>query len=523
MLSMGRTRKWQATSIDVLVIDCGNRTAVNASNICDRTKFSSIQLSAVELLQQLIFFQPRTAAGLVFYGTDRTFHDLTQISSSISHVSVEHNIDRVETLALHKLKSQVPSSSCSNWLGGCIVALNMLCKFSLNRKVAKRIWLFANESSLSEDRHNFAVVARQMQLAKVDFTMFLSSFFRSGQLNDTKFENYSTIQAILHEFNGRCWSFGDLFDSPSKLVSITLPSMKRCRVILEISPFIKIAVEMHVKTKRADSPRLKRFYVSDETKKLIEARMQRYPCYQNIQTESFVAQFEQVKAYRYGNELVPCAEIDTSLLKLDTVASLVVLFSIPRSHLRCEWITENVEYLFAGEGNVEGFFALRSLIAAMFQIECALICGLVWRKNALPRLVAAIPKIGASMQCLILFNLPFSEDVRHLLLPSLPRATDEQLKIMESFMLTLNIQDNPNAPQMESSITKFNLKGMTNPCTLKLYKNVIERVLNTEVSASSSPHCKPSSQSKTYSQTFDAADIKNAFHIFRPHAMNVVA
>ena len=119
-----------------------------------------------------------------------------------------------------------------------------------------------------------------------------------------------------------------------------------------------------------------------------------------------------------------------------------------------------------GPAAMETFSAL---VHALYELECAVVVRRVYNVRSAPRLGALLPRVKAvvrgegeqthAVHSMVYTELPFSEDIRNYIFPSLPdcsgnvsqqseavrrfQPSSEQLDLMDSLIDEMNLQQVP--------------------------------------------------------------------------------
>ena len=118
--------------------------------------------------------------------------------------------------------------------------------------------------------------------------------------------------------------------------------------------------------------------------------------------------------------------------------------------------------------------ALSALIHALQETDMVAVARRTYNNGGAPRLGALLPNIRHELECLVWVQLPFAEDVRNPLFPSLPstvaRAALEAVdKLIDAMDLT--------APEAETAAARLEAGGLVSPQFQRLYQVLSARAL----------------------------------------------
>lgn len=188
---------------------------------------------------------------------------------------------------------------------------------------------------------------------------------------------------------------------------------------------------------------------------------------------------DTIKAYMYGSKLVACDDSDM-LFKSGSKCLICLAFckldSIPAEY----FIGDSCHVVVAQKGFEKSATLNAALITAMVSKNYLMIARKVYRENTKPLIVALIPKIEDDGHYFIMIELPYFENVTHLVFPKLDskasKPSDEQ---MEAMTKLIEMMDLTIAQDDESGITEaFGSESLMNPYHQNMCKCVAYRALH---------------------------------------------
>lgn len=183
---------------------------------------------------------------------------------------------------------------------------------------------------------------------------------------------------------------------------------------------------------------------------------------------------ERVKAFRYGSTLVTINQFDIEGLKMRLPVSLTVLGYTPRESIprsTCIGPTYSINPEQASLRSCTAFSALAQSLRDLNQVA---LCRFVKRKDTDPILGIMFPstdlaQITTNPACLFFLKMPFADDVRKVVMPSLPirdisqNQSDSTDKLIDSLMLSPH---------------KISYHHIPNPCIRGIHKTKMNRAIN---------------------------------------------
>lgn len=136
------------------------------------------------------------------------------------------------------------------------------------------------------------------------------------------------------------------------------------------------------------------------------------------------------RAFKLGASLVPMQH--TLEAPLDTQQGLEVLHFVHAATYRREFHLGETYYVVASPKSPRAQIELSSLVQAARVKDVYVLCRLVTRAHADPRLVVLAPLVEQDLDCFCMARVPFREDVRRFAFPPLdrvPTKTGEELRV----------------------------------------------------------------------------------------------
>jgi len=247
-----------------------------------------------------------------------------------------------------------------------------------------------------------------------------------------------------------------------------------------------IDVLVFARAKRTAAPSLKKesknqFDPLDPTSGTVKTeRLYRNPLHPD---EPPVAPENIVRGFRYGKDYVPVSESDKQGMKVETpAAALQIIGFVDASDLNPGDSIGDTKCVMAAEDCVRSEAALTALARALAVQGKTVLCRYNGRKNSDPLLVALLPdpetvptpaaSQSAPLQArLLMWQLPFSDDIRGFTFPSFQKAPPSQQPSVEQLAVARALVD-----ALALDPEAFLPERTFNPLRQRLRRATMERV-----------------------------------------------
>ncbi|KAG5372270.1 ATP-dependent DNA helicase II subunit 2 [Yarrowia sp. C11] len=123
--------------------------------------------------------------------------------------------------------------------------------------------------------------------------------------------------------------------------------------------------------------------------------------------------------YRYGSEIVYITKEEEDAIMFSTTASLQLIGFVNKSTVPPYMLMGHTDFIIGQRGNNRDAVAISAFARALFEVDNFALARYVSKDGKDPQLVVLMPYIKAELEALVFCQLPFAEDERHFLLPSL--------------------------------------------------------------------------------------------------------
>ena len=350
-------------------------------------------------------------------------------------------------------------------LEGLIVGLEMLTKFCGSRKYRKRVFLITDgEKELQYTDAELAHVTNTIKQNDIKLNCITLDFCNDLAEDESDEEaaaapkeeatpnqqkNKEFLMAVQEDTGSAIIPAETAIEIYQQFKKKEIAARTKYRGNLDISPELKLGIQIFTKTKEETLPSLKKY-----NKNLPEQNgadhgkvaMEKTFTEADDPDQREVPTTEHQKAYYYGKQLVPVSEENEHVLKLQPkkedsgkssqmadedikmeqkgiekefkLLGFTDQSRVPRHHFMAG---VDVVLPVKGSKNERAFAAM---VNAMINTHKVLIAKLISRKNADPNLVCLYPHISKKQPLLYLVQVPTSENIRDYQFPSLVASTN---------------------------------------------------------------------------------------------------
>jgi len=202
-------------------------------------------------------------------------------------------------------------------------------------------------------------------------------------------------------------------------------------------------IKLAKKTVEAKPDSLKKYStISDQEVKSSKV-YKKEGCYEAMDEESLV------KGYWYGGTLIPFNDGDVIDQKFKTgVRSLKVIGYVDKSTIPIHISMGDAAYLIPRDGLLNSQSGFRIYVTALNEANKLCIARLVSRQDASVKVVALVPYMDNQVETLIVWELPFAEDVRQFVFSSLEiKPAGSQIQAMEALVDGMSLDASKYAPE----------------------------------------------------------------------------
>jgi len=394
-------------------------------------------------------------------------------------------------------------------LDALLVAAQIIIKFAGKRKVRKRIFMMTDAATDINDVEQLDTIAESFSQNDISFNCIGIGFADSDDDDDdsddesqpiTKYtdirgttnKNEQILRFFARSVKGTVFTGNSAIKMMSDLRSKSVLLRPTYSGPLKITSKLSIRVKLFCRCREQTLPSLKKeSAVGTETRKVQMDRLYKNK-FRSEQDDEEVEEDERVKSYLYGKERVPFNENDEARLSYKSgekhfeCLGFIASAKVPRSSFMGP-----ATVVMADMGKKVGEctadqYALSAFVRGCHEKGVCMLCRLVARKNAPPKLVVLQPRIKTEKQIFILNELPFYEDMRKYPFAPLdlkPTYVPSKAQIAACKTLIASL-DLMHAMKDEDGDAMEALRPQQtfNPCLQRFYQNLQLRALDEQAS-----------------------------------------
>ncbi|CAG8443041.1 817_t:CDS:10 [Ambispora leptoticha] len=428
-----------------------------------KTDMTSVVAVGTDDLETRILAYPRLLCILLMYSQflilSDTDNDFAGDDIKYEHITVISGIEQPMLSLLQTVSNELPRGSVPGDCYSAIeVAKDLITKHCKHLKYIKKIYLFTDGESEIDTRESDALVHEirrdgiEMKIVGVGFDD-PDTGFKEQNKSKTKAAN----ETFLRRFAEDCG--GDVFTMNYFLNQLELPQVKAIRYVnlykgktlvmgdAENYPDSSLSIPIEVYSRTAIArpktagkwsvlseaasidPEIKTHGVHVSRTYTISSKKEKKQADEDNRIEVPVEDLE--KAYTFGRTIVPLISYDQELLHLATTASMDILGFIKAEDFRREYVLSTVLVILPQKNDLDASLRISALIQGLYIKNAYGLVRYVSKANADPRVGIIVPYIKPPRECLYFAKLPFKEEYRTCIFPSLSNIKDKTGKIIE--------------------------------------------------------------------------------------------
>lgn len=192
-------------------------------------------------------------------------------------------------------------------------------------------------------------------------------------------------------------------------------------VDLSIGPNIKIPVSSYIRLR--DEPAVKTWLKAVKDPVTLTASstegIMSHKMHINTENQEVVEPDSVIKGYHYGQQIIPFAECDKSLLYEPGEKSLSLYGFTDASNINWQCLSgDGLAYIFGRKGDNKAKLAIRCLIECLHEMSLVGIVRRVYNKGNAPKMFAILPVIDTNNYvCLSMIPLCYKEEIKYMAFP----------------------------------------------------------------------------------------------------------
>ncbi|XP_045152803.1 X-ray repair cross-complementing protein 5 [Echinops telfairi] len=461
-------RSWNKAAV-VLCMDVG--FAMSNSSPGEESPFEQAKKVMTMFVQRQVFAESKDEIALVLFGTDGTKNALAR-DDQYQNITVHRHLMLPDFDLLEDIESQIqPGSQHADILDALVVCMDVIQQETVGKKFEKRhIEVFTDLSSpFSKDQLD--VIIHNLKQSGITVQFFLPFVVEkeagTGDRGDSSLnsehnrpafppkgvteqqkEGIKVVKRVMLALEGEdgldeIYSFSESLKQLCVFKKTERHSMPwPCQLTIGSNLSIRIVAYKSIlqeKVKKTwtvvDARTLKREDIKKETVYCL-----------NDDDETEVSKEDTIQGFRYGSDIVPFSKVDEEQMKYKSEGKCFSVLGFCRSsQVQIKFFMgHQVLKVFAAKDDEAAAVALSSLIHALDELDMVAIVRYAYDKRANPQVGVAFPLIKEAYECLVYVQLPFMEDLRQYMFPSLKNIkkctpTEAQLSAVDALIDSMSL------------------------------------------------------------------------------------
>ncbi|KAK7789806.1 hypothetical protein R5R35_001186 [Gryllus longicercus] len=466
------------------------------------------------IIERKIFASAGDEIGLVLLGTEMTANALQYPNISegfrIANPSWE----------MMKIVQEIKGTAVDkcDWIDALVVAMDIMQTQTEGKKItAKKIVLFVDpDNDVNEDK--LKTIINGIQKLEIELTAIGVDLFPEDEDGEGEKMDHEDII----DNNGKCSEISDLsglsrrqrgeelmrriinacegiscnfVDAFSQLKTYQMKAVRPTpwNVTLDIGEKIKIPVALYKKIAPVALPPWQKTVRETTERKIGDAptsesqnetpsnvRIEQDRVYMR-EDRTVVEKEDRIAGYFFGSTAVPFNECDEEQMRYKSgekclnILGFVRCTDIPRRY----FIGDGCYYLVPQKKFPAAQQVLSAFIKALKDQEKVAIATKVYRKDTSPNLVALFPLLKKKYKCILVVELPFSEDVNEFVFPRVvPEKEEPDAEQLAAVDGLIDAMDLTKIPIEDGSTETFRVKETTDAGLMYHFRCVAHRAMH---------------------------------------------
>ncbi|KAJ8350034.1 hypothetical protein SKAU_G00251640 [Synaphobranchus kaupii] len=496
-----------AKSALVLCMDVGFSMSNSAPG--QEAPFEQAKKVIQKFVQRQVFAENKDELGLVLFGTDDTKNSLAG-DGQYQNIFVRRHLMIPDFELLEDIQNQVqPGSQQADWLDALVVCMDLLQKETLGKKFDRLNIVLLTDLCSQTSADQLDTIIANMKRADITLQFFLPFPVEEEEeeeddddeeggggrstrqppyggkgLTKEQQQGAELVRKIMTSLDeegslDEVYTFSDAVEKLSIFKRIERRPMGwPCQLTISKSLSIRI-----VGYKAVTEEKLKKSWaiVHAQTHQKEDVKRETVYCLDD-DNETEVIKEDTIQGFRYGSDIVPFSKVDQDQMKYKSEGkSFAVLgFSKQQQIKRHQFMGSQVIKVFAPKDDEHAGVALSALIRALDELKMVAIVSYAYDRRSNPQVGAAFPCVKEKYECLMYVQLPFIEDLRQFLFPSLENnkkfaPSEEQLSAVDSLIDSMMLVEKTEDGDM---VDMFKVNQIPNPQFQRLFQCLHHRAVN---------------------------------------------
>ncbi|XP_077129355.1 X-ray repair cross-complementing protein 5 isoform X5 [Ranitomeya variabilis] len=440
--------------------------AMSHSNQGEETPFEQAKKVMTLFVQRQVFAESKDEVAVVLFGTDGTDNTLAALDQ-YQNITVQRHLMLPDFQLLEEIQDVIePGAQQADFLDALIVSMDILQKETLGKKYEKLHIAVLTDLSSPFTEDQLEIIIANMKKAGITLQFFLPFHVDEDEdgagdggddgrrlgpgkgLSAQQKDGIQMVRQIMFSLEGEdglgeVYTFRDSLENLSMFKKIARRPMP-WPCVLTIGSNISIRI---VGYKSVTEEKVKKSWMNVDAKSLKKDDIQKETVYcLNNDEESEIDRDDTIQGFRYGSDIIPFSKMDQDQMKYKTESKCFSVLGFAKASQieRTHFLGNQVLRVFAPSDDEAATIALSALIRALHDMEMVAVVRYAYDRRCNPQVGVAFPLIKEKYECLIYVQLPYMEDLRQYLFPSLSnnnkfRPTDAQLTAVDSLIDSMSL------------------------------------------------------------------------------------
>ncbi|XP_019582611.2 X-ray repair cross-complementing protein 5 [Rhinolophus sinicus] len=453
----------------VLCMDVG--FAMSNSFPGEESPFELAKKVMTMFVQRQVFAESKDEIALVLFGTDGTKNALAH-EDQYQNITVHRHLMLPDFDLLEDIESRIqPGSQQADFLDALVVCMDVIQQETIGKKFEKRhIEVFTDLSSpFSKDQLD--AIIHNLRKSSITLQFFLpfpigkedgtgdggdgnlrsdhhGPSFPLKEITEQQKEGIRMVKRVMMALEGEdgldeIYSFSESLRQLCVFKKIEKSSTAwSCQLTIGSNLSIRIVAYKSIQQGTA-----KKSWTVVDARTLKEEDIRKETIYcLNDDDETEVPKEDIIQGFRYGSDIIPFSKVDEEQMNYKSEGKCFSVLGFCRSSQihRKYYMGNQVLKVFAAKDDEAAAVALSSLIHALDELDMVAVVRYAYNKNTNPQVGVAFPYIKDTYECLVYVQLPFMEDLRQYMFPSLKNnkkfiPTEAQLSAVDALIDSMSL------------------------------------------------------------------------------------
>ncbi|XP_047671352.1 X-ray repair cross-complementing protein 5 isoform X1 [Tachysurus fulvidraco] len=478
--------------------------SMSNSSLGEEAPFQQAKKLVQKFIQRQVFAESKNELGIVLFGTEDTKNPLAQ-DDQYQNICIHRHLMMADFELLEDIEHNLqPGGQNADWLDALVVCMDLLQKETMGKKYERLNIAVLTDLSTPACADQLDKIIGNLKHAGITLQFFLPFPVDADEVGagdadrpDLRRPPQSgkglsreqkqglkmvrQVMASLDEEDGldEVHTFSDALEKLSIFKRIERrPMAWPCQLTIGSSLSIRI-----IGYKAVCEEKIKKNWavVDAESHRKDDVKRDTVYCL-NDDNETEVQKDDVIQGFRYGSDIVPFSKVDQDQMKYKSDGKCFAVLGFTKQELvyRHQFMGQQVVKVFAGKDDEHAAVALSALIHALDSLKMVAIVRYVYDRRSNPQVGAAFPCIKDKYECLEYVQLPYMEDLRQYIFPSLENKkklapSEAQLSAVDNLISSMMLVEKCEDGEIEDI---FKVNKIPNPQFQRLFQCLQHRGLN---------------------------------------------